>query len=164
MFDNNIPVSLLKGLANKNNTHLSRLLDLYDSSIFTFKKEKNEKKINEEYNSWIKRRDDGNKRTALEKELEKRESYEKDVIQRRKAYEIYCNKMQPVWDTKLQEVISARQNMLDKILSWKLQDKCLLRYIFAEKTVTNRFLKIEISFSIKKKIYKDINILVYMLS
>lgn len=118
MFDNNIPVSLLKGLAKKNNTHLSRLLDLYNSSIFTFKKEKNEKnekKINDEYNSWIKRRDDGNKRAALEKELKKREFYEKDVIQRRKSYEIYCNKMQPLWDTKLQEVISARQNILDKI-------------------------------------------------
>jgi uncharacterized protein (TIGR02452 family) len=130
MFDNNIPIALLKGLETKNNTHLSRCLDSYDSSIFTVKKERKEKKVADEYNSWIRRRDYGNNRAELEKEPKDRKAFEKEVIHWRiydeiyrnkmqkeeiiwREYdELYLNEMQTVWETKLQKIINDRADMI----------------------------------------------------
>lgn len=111
MFNNDIPVALLKGLAKKNNTHLSRCLD----SIVVIKKEtRGEEKI-KAYNSWIKRRDDGNTRVELEKELEKRKQYEKYIIQKRQECEKYCNEMQPIWDATIKKIINDRKNVEDSL-------------------------------------------------
>jgi hypothetical protein len=108
MFNNKIPDSLLKGLSKKNNTQLSRCLDLYENVVV--KKDGKEGK-EDDYNRWIKRRNDGNKRVELEKEIKKRKDELEKEIQKRKDDESYCDEMQPKWDTQLQEIINSRNNV-----------------------------------------------------
>jgi hypothetical protein len=100
MFNNKIPGSLLRGLSRKNNTQLSRCLDLYENAVVKKEGKEEKERKEEDYNRWIKRRNDGNKRVELEKE-----------IQKRKDYELYCDEMQPKWDTKLKEIINSRKNI-----------------------------------------------------
>lgn len=106
IFKNDIPISLLLGLQNKNNIELSKFVDLnidkYNKCIE--RRDAANKKVQDKYNKWIERRDAGNKIAQYKREKLKNE---KELL-KKKNDEEYCNKMQPIWDIKLQELINSR--------------------------------------------------------